>query len=146
MQANRADDLFEPNAGNQLHAQEPLIGRLVDFFGIDLDDVGVFEPGHRAALAAAIRGDLERDFPVERELASKIDVPKRSAAEHPHDFEVVDLLARRQRRRPTHATHGRPGDVAGRRRGGRGAETGRRAGRVVREPDVSPLARDFGCK
>ena len=116
LHADRADDFFQADAGHQLHAEQPLVGGFVDLFGKHLDDVGVFEPGHRAAFAAAIGRDLERDFAIERNLAGEIDVAERPAAEHAHDFEVVDLRAGRERGRSPLAPHRRPGHETGRRR------------------------------
>ena len=90
------DELFEADAGHQLHAEQPLIGSAVDLFGKDLDDVLMFEPGHGAAFAAAVGGDLERDQAIERNLAGEVHVAERAAAEQADDFEVVDLRTGQQ--------------------------------------------------
>ena len=90
-----------PTPGHQLHAEQPLIGGFVDLLGKDLHDVGVLEPGHRAAFAALIGRDFESDFAIERYLPGEIDVSERALAEHADDFEIVDLLAGQQGGRPS---------------------------------------------
>ena len=93
------DELFQADARHQLHAQQPLVEIRIDLFGKHLHDVLMLEPGHRAAFAAAIGRDLERDQPIERHLPGQVDVAERAAAQHADDFEVVDLRAGQQRHR-----------------------------------------------
>ena len=135
--ADRADDLLEADARHQLHAQQPLIGRFVDLFGKHLHDVGVLEPGHRAAFAAAIGRDLERHLPIERQLAGR----DRRGRTRRGRASARSRNRRSSRRAGGPAAADRAAPAAGARnraaaavRGG--AKTGRRAGRVLGELDV----------
>src|SRR5262249_53927151 len=96
---HHADQLIEANSRNQLHAEQPLVEIGVYLLGKDLHDVLMLEPRHRAPFAAAIGGNLERDEPIERNLAGEIHMAERTAAKHADDLEIVDLRPRQERHR-----------------------------------------------
>ena len=57
--AQFAQDVFEVGAGHELHAQQPQPASAVHLFGIDGNDVLVFETGQRPRLAVVADADLE---------------------------------------------------------------------------------------